>query len=143
MDAKEGEKIRRYRGALNGFRAVLAAKGERVKAIGGHLFKRGTLTFPVEVIGGGNREHGQPGKLSGRQCQTCMMREGLRRAGTKKDGVHDGEDGGVSADAQGETKMAAMEKPGLRRRIRKENRKSESKFRIGRRLRHRKRGHPG
>src|ERR1700687_4248181 len=33
------------------------------------------------------------------------------------------------------TKMAAMEKPGLRRRIRKENRKSESKFRIGRRLR--------
>src|ERR1700687_1373072 len=33
------------------------------------------------------------------------------------------------------TKMAAMEKPGLRRRIRKENRKSESKFRMGRRLR--------
>src|SRR5260370_2095059 len=33
------------------------------------------------------------------------------------------------------TKMAAMEKPGFRRRIRKENRKSESKFRIGRHLR--------
>jgi len=77
MDAKESEKVRRYRSALNGFRAVLAAKGERVKAVGGHLFKRGTLTLPVEVIGGGDREEGQAGKaFRGGTCQTCMMREG-------------------------------------------------------------------
>src|SRR5260370_16835892 len=62
LDAKKSEKVGCYRTALNGFRAVLAAKGESVKPVGGQLFKRGTLALPVEVIGGGNREHGHAGK---------------------------------------------------------------------------------
>ena len=103
-DTKEREKVGCYRTGLNGLRALLAAKCKSVEAVGGHLFKRGTLALPVEVIGGRNREHGQAGKaLRGRHVPNQHDAGGVFiEQRTKKDGVYDGEDGGVSTDAQGQ-----------------------------------------
>src|SRR6266566_3099297 len=73
-----------------------------------------------------------PGKLlAGGTCQTCMMREGSSKGSGRRMTALTTEKIAVLAPMpRASTTMAAAENAGLRRRVRKEKRKSENRFLI-------------
>src|SRR5690348_9640425 len=73
-----------------------------------------------------------PGKLlAGGTCQTCMMREGSSKgSGRRRTALTTEKIAVLAPMPRASTTMAAAEKPGFRRSMRKEKRKSESRFRM-------------
>src|SRR5215469_1664473 len=73
-----------------------------------------------------------PGKLlAGGTCQTCMMREGSSKGSGRRMTALTTEKIAVLAPMpRARTTMAAAENAGLRRRVRKEKRKSDNRFLI-------------
>lgn len=104
LDAKQGKEVRGDGCGLDGFGTFRAADGEGSKAVGCHVLKRGVLALPVQIVGGRNRKHGHAGEALGRRNVPDLHDAGrvFERQRAKKDGVDDGENGGVGPDAQGE-----------------------------------------
>src|SRR5690242_7924125 len=72
-----------------------------------------------------------PGKLlAGGTCQTCMMRDGsLKGRGRRRTALTTEKMAVLAPMPRASTTMAAAENPGLRRRMRREKRNSESRSR--------------
>ncbi len=65
LDTEQRKKIRSDRRGLNSFGTLFSADVEGPESVSGHVFERGTLAPPVEVVGRRYRKHGQAGETLG------------------------------------------------------------------------------